>query len=107
MKLSTVLGLGMAIALSACSAFAEYRIRQQLNDANRCTTAADCELIGSVCPFGCYIYVHTDEAERIRGVLDGYRNSCAYSCVPSQGVSCAQNRCEPMLETASQASEGA
>ncbi|MDD5469899.1 MAG: hypothetical protein PHO92_03850, partial [Candidatus Peribacteraceae bacterium] len=53
------------LLLLACAP-AEEKLREELAEANRCDAPEDCVLIGSVCPFDCYIYVHTDEAQRMK-----------------------------------------
>lgn len=91
-------GLATLGLLAGCASNAEAELRAELDDANHCETAADCVLIGSTCPFDCYIYVHADEADRLRAAVDEYPTTCTYSCIASSGVECVANRCVPITE---------
>lgn len=83
--------LSSMLALTACSA--EANVRAEIEEANYCSTIADCELVGSKCPFDCYIYANTAEADRIRTLVEEFDSTCEYSCVASEGVDCVDNRC--------------
>ena len=83
--------------LTACAG-EEARIRSAINDANYCETKDDCVFIGAKCPFDCYIYVNTAEADRIKEMVDGYASTCQYSCVQSFGVECRNKVCKAITE---------
>ncbi len=72
----------------------EQYVRESIDDANYCATAADCRMVGSVCPFGCYIHAHADEAARIGAMLEAYPSTCMYSCIEYPGVACVGGKCE-------------
>ncbi len=92
-----LLGL-LTLVLASCTMSEEAKIKTELAAANHCEVADDCELIGSVCPFDCYIYVHADEAERMKTMLDGYQSTCMYSCIASSGVECVDQKCQAITE---------
>lgn len=73
-------------------------IKNKISEANYCQTESDCELVGSKCPFGCYIYANKKEADRIKGLVEGYESRCIYSCIQSQGVKCVENKCQSIIE---------
>lgn len=91
--LLSVLGIGLLTACSPSSPASEEDIRQAIAAANRCDTAEDCVLVGSKCPFDCYIYAHRDEAENIRTMVGGFSSDCTYSCIASEGVECLSGKC--------------
>lgn len=98
MKLSAALPLSFAfLTLIGCTS-QETTVRQAIEEANYCETAEDCVLVGSKCPFGCYIYANAQEAERIRALVDGFESQCVYGCIQSSGVECRGNRCEAITE---------
>lgn len=100
MKHSVILPLSFAcasLALIACSS-QETTVRQAIEEANYCETAGDCVLVGSKCPFGCYIYANAQEADHIRGLVDDYESQCVYGCIQSSGVECRENTCEAVTE---------
>lgn len=76
----------------------EGGIAQAITSANYCETASDCTRAGSVCPFGCDIFVNTAEAERISSMLSSYQSTCQYSCVQLKRVECVENRCVSRYE---------
>ncbi|MEK6922171.1 MAG: hypothetical protein AABX08_00025 [Nanoarchaeota archaeon] len=81
--------------------FEDY-IKNEIDKANYCNTKSDCVNIGNQCPFGCYIYVNKDQAERISGLIDDYINAqearCEYGCLPCNDVICKNNKCEAVCE---------
>lgn len=89
--------LGCVVALAGCSP-SEARIKREIEEASTCDAAEDCVLVGSTCPFGCYIYVHQAEAERIKALVDGYDSQCVYGCAQSLGVECRDHRCRAITE---------
>lgn len=80
------------LMLSGCKNEAAA-LKEDLAAANRCETADDCELIGSKCPFDCYIYVHKDEADALRTRVDAFQSQCEYSCIAITGVECIEHKC--------------
>src|SRR3989338_10766379 len=82
------------LLLTGCTA--EMRIAAAIERANYCETATDCVLVGSKCPFDCYIYANVNEAERITELVNNYQSSCEYSCIQSFGVECLNNVCKAM-----------
>jgi hypothetical protein len=95
-RLWIVLASGCAAALTGC--LTEARIDAMLVAANTCQTVDDCVSIGNVCPFGCNLYVHADDADRIRQVLADYQDraeSCSQECQPSTRVECEDFVCTP------------
>jgi hypothetical protein len=87
----------LALPLAGCLS-AEASLRQALEEANRCEEASDCMWIGSKCPFGCEIYVHKDEAETMKTLVDGFDSTCVYGCIQTFGVDCVEKQCQPILE---------
>lgn len=92
-----LLALTGLVILSGCMS-AEARIKEQIAEANHCETAADCVDVGGKCPFDCYIFVHKNEADRIRTLVEGYDSQCTYSCVAMNGVRCTENKCEVITD---------
>lgn len=81
----------------------ERRIKAEIAEANYCEVVSDCVMVAqSQCPFGCYIHVNKNEAERIKNLLDGYESRCDYLCIPFEGVECVNYTCQightPALE---------
>ena len=79
--------------LVGCTATPEVTLKAELAAANHCEVKEDCELIGSKCPFDCYIYVNKNEANRLKPLVENFESQCTYSCIASQGVECEQNKC--------------
>ncbi len=103
----TALLLPSLLLLTACGSLsAEAELKQELAKANYCDTSADCELIGSKCPFDCYVYVNAAEAGEMRAKLDAFPSECVYSCVRSLGVACEENVCVPILDEPGNADGG-
>ncbi|HLD63570.1 MAG TPA: hypothetical protein VI913_01605 [Candidatus Peribacteraceae bacterium] len=84
------------LLLTGCTA--EMRIAAAIERANYCETATDCVLVGSKCPFDCYIYANVDEAQRITELVNHYQSSCEYSCVQTFGVECVNSICKAITE---------
>ncbi len=99
--------VGSLALLALCALFAgcspEEKLRSELKEANHCEEASDCVLIGSVCPFDCYIYVHKDEAEAMKTKLDAFETTCQYSCIASTGVECKEHKCSAITEISNRA----
>ncbi len=92
--------LSLSVLCVACVS-QEQRIKNDIARANTCDTENDCVLVGSKCPFDCYIYANAQEADRIRTLVDGFDSRCVYSCVASEGVACRNHRCEAVTEVPS------
>ncbi|MBI2547776.1 hypothetical protein HYW21_00330 [Candidatus Woesearchaeota archaeon] len=96
-----ILGVILLLALSGCTSQSknqEKLITAELEKANYCTQDEDCTFVGNVCPFGCNLYVNTNESTRITSLLDSYQSTCMYSCVPVSDVRCVNNRCQVSYE---------
>ncbi len=89
--------IAFGLLLSACAS-SEEAIQKQIDDANFCDVREDCVLVGSKCPFGCYIYANTKDATRIEALVEGYESQCTYSCIQTFGVDCVDHRCEPLTQ---------
>lgn len=99
-KMRFVLFLLPAILLGACTSVlsGEADLRSDLEEANHCSTASDCVLIGSKCPFDCYIYVNASEADALKSRVDTFETECTYSCIQSFGVACETGKCVPITQ---------
>jgi len=75
----------------------ESDIRNEIEAAKYCDTDEDCVSIYGQCPFGCYIAVNQNEADRIYQVVHDYPSNCAYACLPSGGARCVENQCEEII----------
>lgn len=89
--------LACVLALASCTS-AEATVKQEIAKANYCETANDCVLVGSKCPFDCYIYANAKESDRIKSLVENYGSTCEYSCLQSFGVECKEHKCMPMTE---------
>ena len=76
----------------------ENYVKSQIQKANYCETKEDCVLVGSKCPFDCYIYSNAKEAGRIQKLVDGYESNCMYSCIACSDVECFENKCKPVCQ---------
>lgn len=94
--------------LAGCtpSPTSEVGIKNAIAEANYCETKDDCVLVGSKCPFDCYIYSNAAEANRIRTMVDGFPSDCTYSCIATDGVECIAGKCEMIPQGAAQVLEG-
>ncbi|MFO7711306.1 MAG: hypothetical protein R6V53_06070 [Candidatus Woesearchaeota archaeon] len=92
-----ILILLFSLALVACD-HSEDNIKKEIEKANYCETKDDCIDVGGKCPFGCYVYVNENEADRIKGLVDSYESDCVYGCMACFDVECRDNRCEPVCE---------
>ena len=90
--------LFLLIVLVGCTPKAES-IQNEIDAANYCTVKEDCAYVGSQCPFGCYIYVNSAEADRIKGMLDSYESKCAYGCIACSDFDCVDGRCLEICES--------
>jgi len=78
----------------------ERDIQREIDKANHCETTADCaQAAAAVCPFGCYVHVHKDEAERIGKLISAHQSTsgpstCVYSCIEYPGVDCILGKCQ-------------
>lgn len=71
----------------------ENKIKAEIEKANYCSIDSDCVDIGGKCPFGCYIYVNRNEAERISQLVESFESKCVYGCVSCSQLTCAEGRC--------------
>ena len=71
----------------------EAEVFEAIASANYCSTADDCEFVGSRCPFGCNIYVNEDEADAIRNLLDSFEDECFYKCESPREPECVEGTC--------------
>lgn len=94
---SILLSVVPLLLLTACAS-SEAKVKQAIAEANYCETAEDCELVGSKCPFDCYIYANAKEADRIRTMVNEFPSQCEYACVASYGVQCIEHVCHAILE---------
>ena len=95
----------LVIVLLLTSCVSEETVKKEIKKANYCETKADCVSLGSMCPFGCYIYVNSAEEDRVRGLMDSYfkeqrlkGHECVYDCVRCMDVECVDSKCEPVCE---------
>lgn len=71
-------------------------VEQAIEEANTCTQTSDCVNLGSHCPFGCNVLVHTSKESEIRTLIQRYNSGnaqCAYDCIAIQGIACKNNKC--------------
>ena len=102
------LSLASLCILAGCapSPTSEEGIKQAIEEANYCETKDDCVMVGSKCPFDCYIYANKSEADRIRTMVDGFNSTCEYSCIASDGVECLAGKCVTIPQGAAPNLEG-
>ena len=72
----------------------EISIKKEIDTANYCNTEEDCALAGSICPFGCKIYVNNAEKDRIRELMISFEPICKYECPVCEGLECKNNKCK-------------
>jgi len=70
-------------------------VEREIDKANYCQVASDCQLLEPKCPFGCAIYVNKENAGKINGLLMNYDSTCIYSCI-STTPTCENNKCRPV-----------
>lgn len=88
--------MAVILVLTGCSSGVDEReVQEAIAAANHCESDDDCALAGSKCPFGCYVYVHEDEAERVAQLIDAYESTCMYDCASCFTVACVKGVCEP------------
>lgn len=88
--------LAFALLLAGCTA--EASLKAELDAANHCATVDDCVMIGTKCPFDCFIYVHKDSATELRAKVDAFQSTCEYSCIAVSGVECRDQKCVSIIE---------
>ena len=74
------------------------RIKSEIKKANYCSSKDDCEIVGSVCPYGCNIAVNKNEASKIKELLSSYQGFCQYMCVEAKGIDCIEGRCQVLTD---------
>jgi len=95
-----------SLFLTACGSSSEEAIQKHIEDANYCDLQEDCILVGSKCPFGCYIYANAKEAPQIQTLVEGYDSQCMYKCTANFGVDCIAHKCEPILQPVAEDTDG-
>jgi len=89
----------LAIPISASQNIKAAFIKSELAEANYCQTHTDCVDAGGKCPFGCYIYVNQNEADRIKRLLDSYHSTCVYGCAKCPAVECVDGKCREVCDS--------
>jgi hypothetical protein len=108
MKLTFPVLVACSLACAACVPMPrEEALKQELAEANYCDVPADCELIGSKCPFDCYIYVNKEKAVEMLERVNAFQSQCEYSCVQSFGVECTNRKCVAKTEPNPEGNVGA
>lgn len=69
-------------------------IEQAIKEAQYCEVKSDCVQVESKCPFGCYVFVNKNEAEKIQTFINSYESRCMYNCVELARYDCVNNKCE-------------
>ncbi len=85
--------LAVAVAIGGCRPPSEAELKAEIEKARECTSDAQCEIVGSKCPFGCNIAVNESEAERIREMVLGFESRCVYECGKPGTLSCEEGIC--------------
>lgn len=85
--------LSCVCALVACGPSAEG-IKAEVAKAATCTTSEDCVLLSAKCPIGCYVAVNKSEEERIKSMIAGFSENCAYDCLAADGAICENGACK-------------
>jgi hypothetical protein len=84
---------GLLGVLSGCGT-SEADVREEIRKANTCATVADCEDVGSHCPYGCNVLVNRTHAEHIRQLLRrSSNNTCQYDCAQLLSIACEAGVC--------------
>ena len=92
--LSVAAAVVLATAVNGCSTDPlSSEIADAIEAARGCADVTDCALVGSYCPFGCYIVVHQDKVEEVRELIESYRFPCQYQCLPMGEIRCVDDRC--------------
>ena len=87
------------VLLSGCTIENAQNIREQINTANYCETAADCAPVGGSCPFACSdTFVNKNEQARIQSMIDTLDGECVHDCPNCNDVQCEKNRCVAVCE---------
>lgn len=88
----------IAIAGSMIYLDEESKVQREIADANYCEAKSDCVDAGGKCPFGCYVFVNKNEAERIGNLIENYESTCTYSCIALESFDCVDNKCVTNFE---------
>lgn len=83
--------------LVACGLSAEG-IKAEAAKAAACTSDTDCVVLVGKCPIGCYVSVNKSEESRIKALLDGFSENCAYDCLASSGAVCRDGACQALTK---------
>jgi hypothetical protein len=90
---ATSLGLALGFALTPGCAPSDKDIQAEIEAARACADVSECVDIGGECPFGCSIVVNKGSAARIKELLKGHNETCAYDCVATSGIECKAGLC--------------
>lgn len=97
---------GVLVLLLAACAPSEKEVKAEfeafVSARNRCEAAADCVLVDTDCPLGCFIAVHSQHARAVRDkareLVDDYERggeACDYGCAQAPPIECRTGRCFP------------
>ncbi len=89
-----ILAILILVLFSSGCKSREETIKNEIEKANYCETNAECVYAGSKCPFGCFVYVNENEAERISKLVTDFKSSCVSDC-PEEvyNIVCENNKC--------------
>ena len=76
----------------------ELKIKSEIKRANYCDIDSDCADAGGKCPFGCWVYVNRNEANRISELINSFDSRCVYGCVLCPMAVCKDNKCKEVCE---------
>ena len=86
----------MFLLFSACGPSAET-VQAAIDEANYCDTEEDCDDLGAICPFDCYILVNESEADEVQSLIDdflkGETSHCNYGCPSLGNIVCEDGTC--------------
>lgn len=92
----TILLLLLFAVIAFLNPRSEGQIKREIEQARYCDTKNDCTPVNSQCPFGCYVIVNKNEAQRIEQLISSFRSTCTYSCIELKGFDCINKKCEPL-----------
>jgi len=93
--------IAILLILLAIAAFfnprSEGYIKREIDKANYCSAKEDCVDVGGQCPFGCYVFVNKNEAQRIGAMITSFESTCVYSCMALKDFDCISGKCQPIF----------
>jgi hypothetical protein len=89
----TILSAILSVSLMFILAHSEVGIQIEINNANYCEIKEDCVKLEGKCPLGCSILVNKKEANKIKSLIDSYKETCIYDCMPLGGIKCENSKC--------------